>query len=54
MSFIIANIGTIVVGFIVFSLVGLIVRKMIKDKKNHISSCGCGGDCSNCPSCGHR
>lgn len=52
MGFIIANIGTIVVGAIVFGLVTAVVVKMIKDKKNHISSCG--GNCANCPSCSHK
>ena len=39
--------GTVVVLAILAGVVALIVRKMIKDKKNG-TSIQCGGDCSNC------
>ena len=35
-----------IVGAVLVLIVGLIIRKMIKDKKNHKS--GCDGNCSNC------
>lgn len=40
--------STIIVGLIVFSITGLVIWKMIKDKRNNISSCGCG--CKGCAS----
>lgn len=42
--------GTVIVGGILLVVVGLIVRSMIKDKKNG-KSLQCGGDCKNC--CSH-
>ncbi|MDE6149384.1 MAG: FeoB-associated Cys-rich membrane protein [Ruminococcus sp.] len=50
MSFIIENIGTIIIGLIVFVLIAGIVIKLVKDKRKGKTSCGCG--CSNCPSSG--
>ncbi|RHQ75426.1 FeoB-associated Cys-rich membrane protein [Firmicutes bacterium AF22-6AC] len=45
--------GTVVVLAILAGVVTLIVRKMIKDKKNG-KSIQCGGDCSHCGGhCGH-
>jgi hypothetical protein len=40
------NIGTIVVSLILIAVVSLIVVRLIKDKKQGKSSCGCG--CENC------
>ncbi len=45
-----ANIGTIVVGLILLAVVALIVRGMIRDKKQGKSSCG--GNCAGCAGCG--
>lgn len=42
--------GTLIVGLIVLAIVVLIVRSMIKDKKNG-KSIQCGGDCSSCRGC---
>jgi len=42
------NIGTIAVLIILVLIVSLIIIKKIRDKKNGVSSCGCG--CENCPS----
>lgn len=39
--------GTLVVGVIVLSVVALVIRGMIKDKKNG-KSIQCGGDCGHC------
>lgn len=39
--------GTLIVGLALLALVVLIVRSMIKDKKNG-KSLQCGGDCSHC------
>lgn len=45
--------GTVVVLAILAGVVALIVRKMIKDKKNG-KSIQCGGDCNHCGGhCGH-
>lgn len=45
--------GTVVVLAILAGVVALIVRKMIKDKKNG-KSIQCDGDCSHCGGhCGH-
>ena len=45
--------GTVVVLAILTGVVALIVRKMIKTKKNG-KSIQCGGDCSHCGGhCGH-
>lgn len=39
--------GTIVVGAILLLVVGLVIRSMVRDKKNG-KSLQCGGDCSHC------
>ena len=39
--------GTLVVGVIVFGIAALIVRSMIRDRKNG-KSIQCGGDCGHC------
>ncbi|MEG0691729.1 MAG: FeoB-associated Cys-rich membrane protein [Oscillospiraceae bacterium] len=49
-EFIVNNLSTIIVGTLIFTLVTLVVLKLIKDKKNHKSSCG--GGCAGCPSKG--
>lgn len=45
-----ANIGTIVVFVILVVIVGALVRKLHKDRKHGIHSCGghCGGGCPGC------
>lgn len=50
LEFFLANLPTIIVGAIVFTVIALVFIKLIKDKINHKSSCGCG--CTNCPSAG--
>ncbi|MGN0298562.1 MAG: FeoB-associated Cys-rich membrane protein [Lachnospiraceae bacterium] len=47
LEFLIANLGSIVVGAIILVLVGLVIRSMIRDKKNGVSL-HCGGNCKNC------
>lgn len=42
--------GTVIVGGVLAIIVGLLVWKMIKDKKAGKSSCG--GDCAHCRGCG--
>ena len=42
------NPGTFAVLAVLIIIVGLIVYKMIKDKKSGKSSCSCGGSCSCC------
>lgn len=41
------NLSTIIAALIVILLVVLATRKMVKDKKKGIGSCGC--KCSECP-----
>lgn len=41
-----ANIGTIIVSAILIAVITKVIVKLIKDKKKGKSSCGCG--CSNC------
>ncbi|MEE1056354.1 MAG: FeoB-associated Cys-rich membrane protein [Acutalibacteraceae bacterium] len=41
------NIGTISVSAVLILIIGLIIFKLIRDKKKGKSSCGCG--CSSCP-----
>ena len=40
--------GTLIVGIILLVIVALIIRSMIKGKKNGKSILGCDGDCSHC------
>ncbi len=49
-----ANIGTIVVLLVLAAIVGAIVRKLYTDRKKGIHSCGghCGGGCPGCNSRG--
>lgn len=42
--------GTVIVGGVLAIIVGLLVWKMVKDKKAGKSSCG--GDCAHCRGCG--
>jgi len=42
------NPGTFAVSAVLVIIVGLIIYKMIKDKKSGKSSCSCGGSCSGC------
>ncbi len=47
MEFIVQNIGTIVVAFVVAAIVGAIVFNSLRKKKQGKASCSCG--CANCP-----
>ena len=44
------NMGTIVVGLVVLAIITAVVVVMIRNKKRGKSSCGCG--CGNCPMSG--
>lgn len=46
MDFIINNLGTIIVLLIVTAVIALTIFKLVRDKKNGKSSCGCG--CESC------
>lgn len=46
LSFLKANLGTIIVLIVLVAIVFLIIRKLVKDKKKGVGACGC--DCSNC------
>ena len=45
--------GTLVTGAVVFTVVALIIRRMVMDKKNG-KSIQCGGDCGHCGGCCHK
>jgi hypothetical protein len=49
MSWLSANLGTIVVGLVLVAVVAAVVHHMWKGKKQGKSSCGC--DCSSCGGC---
>ncbi len=46
MNFIEMILPTAIVGGIILFAVVLIIRKMLRDKKNHV--CSCSGGCSGC------
>lgn len=54
MTWLMANIGTIVVLLVLVIIVAAIVHKLYSDNKKGIHSCGghCGGGCPGCTSCG--
>jgi hypothetical protein len=49
-EFVAENWATIVVGIAVFAIIAAVAVKLIRDKKRHKSSCGCG--CDSCPMSG--
>ena len=49
LAWIIENLGNIIVSLILIVIVAAVIFKMIKDKKNGISSCG--GNCAHCSMC---
>ncbi|WP_432617376.1 FeoB-associated Cys-rich membrane protein [Butyricicoccus sp.] len=54
MTWLMQNIGTIVVLLVLVIIVAAIVHKLYSDNKKGIHSCGghCGGGCPGCSSCG--
>lgn len=50
MDWMIANISTILVTLLLLGLVSLVIRKMLKDKKRGVTSCGT--SCSGCAMAG--
>lgn len=50
LSWLIENIATIIVGFIVLAVLVALVIRMIRNKKRGKTSCSCG--CSGCPMSG--
>lgn len=50
LDFLISNGSTILVGAVVLAVIVLVAAKMIRDKRNGKSSCGC--NCGDCPSNG--
>lgn len=44
------SLGTWIVGLVLLIVVGMILRKMITDKKKGKGT-SCGGDCSHCKGC---
>ena len=60
-SWLTANIGTILVALVILAVCGVIVRNIVRDRKQGKCSCGgscgygCGGNCSACHSgCAHQ
>lgn len=47
-AFVAANLSTILISALLFLVVALIIRSMIKKRKSGKSGCGCG--CDGCPS----
>ncbi len=47
LEFLSANIGTVIVFVVLAIIVGAIIYKMYRDKKQGKSSCGC--NCGSCP-----
>lgn len=54
MTWLMENLGTIVVLIVLVLIVAAIVHKLYSDNKKGIHSCGghCGGGCPGCSSCG--
>lgn len=50
-EFLVNNAGTIVVLLAVISVSAGIIIKLVRDKKNGASSCGC--NCADCPAAGN-
>lgn len=50
MSWLLANLSTIIISFVILLIVVLIVVKLVKDKKKGKHSCGC--DCAHCAMAG--
>lgn len=50
LNFITENYGNMIVGLVVLAIVVCVAVKLIKDKKDHKSSCSCGCNC--CPGSG--
>ncbi|MBR3039933.1 MAG: FeoB-associated Cys-rich membrane protein [Lachnospiraceae bacterium] len=50
LTWIIENLGTIIVSLILVAIIGLVLYSRIRKKRKGISTCGCG--CSSCPSNG--
>lgn len=50
LSWISENIATIIVCAVLITIVALIIVRLIRNKKQGKTSCGCG--CANCPSAG--
>ena len=48
-SWLVSNLGTIIISILLIIMVVFIVRKLINDKKRGISSCG--GNCAHCNMC---
>lgn len=47
LTWITENLASLIAGTVVLGIVVLVVIKLVKDKRNNKSACGCG--CANCP-----
>ena len=49
-----ANLATIIVALVLLAVVVLVIRKMIRDKRQGKGGCSCGGNCASCGVCHSR
>lgn len=49
-----ANLATIIVALVLLAVVVLVIRKMIRDKRQGKGGCSCGGNCAGCGVCHSR
>jgi len=40
--------ATVIVSLVLLLIVGLVIWKLIRDKRSGKGGCACGGDCSSC------
>ena len=52
MTWLYANLSTIIIGLVLLIIVVLIVRKLYTNKQEGKSSCSCGDSCGGCASAG--
>ena len=52
LAFLTEHFSSILVGLALLLIVALVIRVLIRDKKNGKSCTGCGGSCGGCPSAG--
>lgn len=54
LQFIISNLATIIVSLLLITMVSMIIRKMIRDKKQGKSCCSGGSGCEGCSHSAHN
>ena len=51
LSWLISNLATILISLFLLLIICAIVLKLVRDKRNGRSSCGCGSGCVGCAMC---